>query len=150
MLGRVEDTRLLRGTEHYTDDSTFLNMLYGAVLRRPHAAARIRSVDPAAAAAVAGIVAVYTAQDLAADDIRLMPCTAELRNRDGTRRRNPPHSVFADGIVRHVDNTIGLSGFKHPGMGCAPQHCRQLGGEAARCSRIIASQRRRRVAERSG
>ena len=63
MQGRVEDGRLLRGTGRYTDDVTLPNMLYGAVLRSPHAAARIRSVDTAAAQAVAGVVAVYMAQE---------------------------------------------------------------------------------------
>ena len=108
MQGRVEDARLLRGTGRYTDDLTLPNMLYGAVLRSPHAAARIRSVDPAAAQAVVGVVAVYTAQDLAAEGIGTMPCTAELRNRDGTPRQDPPHPVLADGVVRHVGDPVAF------------------------------------------
>lgn len=83
-------------------------MLYGAILRSPHAAAQIRSIDPAAARAVAGVIAVYTAQDLAADGIGPIPCTAELRNRDGTPRRDPPHPVLADGAVRHVGDPVAF------------------------------------------
>lgn len=106
--GRVEDGRLLRGTGRYTDDVTLPGMLYGAVLRSPHAMAQIRSVDTVAARAVTGVVAVYAAQDLAADGIGTMPCTAELRNRDGTPRQDPPHPVLADGGVRHVGDPVAF------------------------------------------
>ena len=108
VLGRVEDARLLRGTGRYTDDLTLPSMLHSAVLRSPHAAARIRSVDATAARAVAGVVAIYTAEDLAADGIGTMPCTAELRNRDGTPRQDPPHPVLADGVVRHVGDPVAF------------------------------------------
>ena len=64
--------------------------------------------DTAAARTVADVVAVYTAQDLAADGIGTMPCTAELRNRDGTSRQDPPHPVLADGVVRHVGDPVAF------------------------------------------
>ena len=51
---RVEDPRLLKGGGRYTDDINLPGMLHGVVLRSPHAAARIRSIDTAAAQGGAG------------------------------------------------------------------------------------------------
>ena len=47
---RVEDPRLLKGLGCYTDDIVLPAMLFGIVLRSPHAAANIGAIDTAAAA----------------------------------------------------------------------------------------------------
>ncbi|MGH7211136.1 MAG: xanthine dehydrogenase family protein molybdopterin-binding subunit, partial [Acetobacteraceae bacterium] len=106
--GRVEDQRLLRGAGRYTDDTARPGGLHGVVLRSPHAAARIVSVDVAPALTLPGVVAAYTARDLAADGIGAMPCPVELPNRDGTPRQDPPHPVLADGMVRHVGDPVAF------------------------------------------
>jgi carbon-monoxide dehydrogenase large subunit len=105
---RVEDPRLLKGEGRYTDDLTLPNMLHGVVLRSPHAAAVINSIDTAAARAVPGVVAVYTSADLNADGIGGLPCAAPVKNRDGTDRAAPPHPVLADGAVRHVGDPVAF------------------------------------------
>ena len=46
---RVEDPRLLKGDGRYTDDITLPGTVAGVVLRSPHAAAKIVSIDTAAA-----------------------------------------------------------------------------------------------------
>jgi len=60
---RVEDDRLLRGKGQYVDD-----LLHGAlemaVLRSPHAHARIVDIDVEAVLDVEGVLAVYTYDDL--------------------------------------------------------------------------------------
>ena len=63
---RVEDDRLLRGLGRFTDDIVQggERALESVLVRSPHAHARIRSIDTAAARAVPGVVAVYTAADL--------------------------------------------------------------------------------------
>src|SRR2546421_456069 len=48
---RFEDPRLLRGGGRYVDDMVLPRMVFGHVLRSPHAHARIRSIDTRAAAA---------------------------------------------------------------------------------------------------
>ncbi len=106
--GRVEDSRLLRGDGRYTDDTARPGGLHGVVLRSPHAAARIVSVDVGPALALPGVVAAYTARDLAADGIGAMPCPVVLTNRDGTPQQSPPHPVLADGIVRHVGDPVAF------------------------------------------
>jgi carbon-monoxide dehydrogenase large subunit len=63
---RREDLPLLTGQGCFTDDLKRPGMLHAAVLRSPHAHAKIRSIDVAAARALAGVVAVFTHADLGA------------------------------------------------------------------------------------
>ncbi|HUZ65736.1 MAG TPA: xanthine dehydrogenase family protein molybdopterin-binding subunit, partial [Acetobacteraceae bacterium] len=105
---RVEDPRLLLGHGRYTDDIRLPGMLYGVVLRSPHAAATITSIDTAAAAALPGVAAVYTGADLSADGIGPLPCAVALVNRDGSAMATPPHPVLAQGAVRHVGDPVAF------------------------------------------
>ena len=105
---RVEDPRLLTGGGRYTDDIVLPGMLHGIVLRSPHAAAKLGAIDTAAATAVAGVKAIYTAADLAADGIAPMPCAAPVQNRDGSDMANPPHRALADGVVCHVGDPVAF------------------------------------------
>ena len=105
---RVEDPRLLIGNGRYTDDITLANEAMGIVLRSPHAAARILSIDTTAAAGLPGVLAIYTGADLKADGIGGLPCAIPLKNRDGSPRAEVPHPVLADGEVRHVGDPVAF------------------------------------------
>ncbi len=105
---RVEDPRLLTGAGRYTDDIALPGMLWAAVLRSPHAAAKLGAIDTAAALAVPGVLAAYTAADLKADGIGGLPCAIPLKNRDGSPRFDPPHPVLAEGVVRHVGDPVAF------------------------------------------
>jgi carbon-monoxide dehydrogenase large subunit len=105
---RVEDPRLLKGNGSYTDDITLPGTVHGVVLRSPHAAARITGVDTAAAKAIPGVLAVYTAADLSADGIGPLPCAVSLKNRDGSSQISPPHPVLAEGAARHVGDPVAF------------------------------------------
>jgi len=107
-IRRVEDPRLLLGHGRYTDDIRLPGMLYGVVLRSPHAAATINSIDIVAAASTPGVRAIYTNADLAADGIGPLPCAVRLENRDGSKMAAPPHPVLADGAVRHVGDPVAF------------------------------------------
>ncbi|MBV8538197.1 MAG: xanthine dehydrogenase family protein molybdopterin-binding subunit, partial [Alphaproteobacteria bacterium] len=61
---RNEDGRLLSGRALFVDDIDLPNMLHAALVRSPHAHARIRAIDVLAALRRPGVVAVYTAADL--------------------------------------------------------------------------------------
>jgi len=63
---RSEDPRLLTGRGTYVDDIRLPGMLHGAVLRSPHAHARILRIDTSRALAAPGVAAVYTRADLPA------------------------------------------------------------------------------------
>jgi carbon-monoxide dehydrogenase large subunit len=64
-LRRQEDPRLLRGEGAYVGDLPLPGLLHMAVLRSPHAHARIVARDLAGAARLAGVAAVLDAADVA-------------------------------------------------------------------------------------
>ena len=114
---RKEDLRLLRGQGRYTDDIRFAGQACAAMLRSPHAHARIAGIETAAAKAVPGAVDVLTAADLAADGIGTLPSYARiaglvdlvLENADGSPRRATVLPVIADGRVRFVGDIVAAA-----------------------------------------
>src|SRR5216684_3648608 len=62
-LRRKEDGRLVSGQGRYVSDVELPRMLHVAFVRSVHASARIRRIDAAPAAALAGIVTVVTGDD---------------------------------------------------------------------------------------
>jgi carbon-monoxide dehydrogenase large subunit len=107
-IRRVEDPRLLKGAGRYTDDIVLPGMLFGLVLRSPHAAATITHLDTTAATKLPGVAAVYTAADLAAEGLGPLPCAALVENRDGSPQAAPPHPVLAETTVRHVGDPVAF------------------------------------------
>ena len=105
---RKEDLRLLTGRGRYSDDLNLPGQAYAAVLRSPHAHARIGAIDISAALKVPGVLAVYTGADLAAEGIgaiepdynfmgsieaqRAMPDVV-LVNRDGSEMFAVPYAL---------------------------------------------------------
>jgi carbon-monoxide dehydrogenase large subunit len=73
---RIEDERLLTGNGRYTDDVQLPGMVYGVTLRSPYGHARIASIDTSAAEAMPGVLAIYTAADVA--DYGGIPCVVPL------------------------------------------------------------------------
>ncbi|HEX4834708.1 MAG TPA: xanthine dehydrogenase family protein molybdopterin-binding subunit [bacterium] len=63
-IPRNEDPRLLQGRGLFVDDVRLPGMLHAALLRSPHAHARIRRIDVSRARAAPGVAAVYTHADL--------------------------------------------------------------------------------------
>jgi carbon-monoxide dehydrogenase large subunit len=70
---RKEDARFLRGKGNYVDDIQLPGMLHGAVLRSPHAHARIVSIDTSAAEAHPKVKAVITGAVLQTLNLAWMP-----------------------------------------------------------------------------
>jgi carbon-monoxide dehydrogenase large subunit len=63
-LLRREDRRLLVGGGRFVDDLTAPRLLHAAIVRSPHAHARILAVDADAALALGGVHAVFTGEDM--------------------------------------------------------------------------------------
>ena len=63
---RMEDDKLLKGRGVFADDLHLPGMVHLAFVRSPHAHARIRAVRIERAAAVPGVLAIFTGRDLAA------------------------------------------------------------------------------------
>ncbi len=101
---RKEDLRFLSGRGQYTDDINRPGQTYAAILRSPHAHARIVSIDTAAAAAMPGVVAVFTGADM--PDLGGIPCGWQIHNKDGTPMAEPMHPVLAVGKARFVGDAI--------------------------------------------
>jgi carbon-monoxide dehydrogenase large subunit len=59
-IRRVEDPKFLRGRGNYIDDMRVPGMLHAALVRSPHAHARILSIDAEAARKLPGVFAVVT------------------------------------------------------------------------------------------
>lgn len=62
---RPNAKRLLHGRGRYVDDLQLPRTVHAAFVRSPHAHAQIESIDTGAAAAMDGVVAVYTGRDMA-------------------------------------------------------------------------------------
>ena len=61
---KVDGLALATGAAKFTDDLVLPRMLHARILRSPHAHARIRAIDAAAALAQPGVAAVITGADL--------------------------------------------------------------------------------------
>jgi carbon-monoxide dehydrogenase large subunit len=101
---RFEDPKLLTGRGRFVDDLQMPDMLYAAVLRSPHAHARIKSIETLAARRLLGVAAVLTAKDLAGavKDIPPRP-TPEL---EGVSV--PEHPVLARDKVCYVGQPVAV------------------------------------------
>jgi carbon-monoxide dehydrogenase large subunit len=105
---RREDLRFISGRGTYTDDINRPGQLHAVILRSPHAHARIKGIDGAAAKAAPGVVAVFTGTDMAADNLGGLPCGWQVKNKDGSPMAEPPHPVLAVGKVRHVGDPVAV------------------------------------------
>ena len=103
---RREDTRFLTGRGQYTDDITLPGQTYGVFLRSPHAHARIKAINSAAAAKAPGVVAIFTGEPF--KGVGGLPCGWLINSLDGTPMKEPKHPVLADGKVRYVGDRVAL------------------------------------------
>jgi carbon-monoxide dehydrogenase large subunit len=105
---RVEDKRLVTGHARYLDDVNLDGQAWAVFVRSPHAHAAIKDIDVTAALASPGVLAVYTASDLAADGIGDVPCNAAIKQSDGSPYVAPPRPALASGRVRHVGDAVAI------------------------------------------
>src|SRR5579875_1098130 len=101
---RKEDQRLLTGTGRYLDDIQLPRMTHAAILRSPHAHARIRAIDTSQARALPGVLAVYTGADLR-DAIQPLPCAMPA---GGVENHIAAHRVLAVDTVRYVGDGVAM------------------------------------------
>jgi carbon-monoxide dehydrogenase large subunit len=88
-VSRFEDPRLLQGGGRYVGDMVLPGMVFGYVLRSPHAHARIRSIDTSKAKAAPGVLTVLTGEDWQASGSATM--WPSLWPRRIIRRSTPPN-----------------------------------------------------------
>ena len=107
-ITRREDQRFLTGKGRYTDNTAPHEALTALFVRSPHAHARIAGIDKAAALASPGVVAIYTAEDTAADKLGHLPTISEIKDEAGNRHREPAHLPMPIGKVRHVGDIVAM------------------------------------------
>jgi carbon-monoxide dehydrogenase large subunit len=103
---RTEDFQLLRGFGRYTDDIVLPRQCHLYVLRSPHAAARIRAIDSATAAAAPGVLLILTGADAKADGLGQFASRVQRKRRDGSPNFVPPYRVLALDRVHHVGEAV--------------------------------------------
>jgi aerobic carbon-monoxide dehydrogenase large subunit len=117
-LPRKEDHRLLTGAGAFIDDLTLPDQVYAVMLRSPHAHARIRATDTAAAAQAPQVLAVLTGRDYAADGLGSLnhnlvgvdhlDIAKPSFTPDNIRGPLPLHTPIATDRVRHVGEPVAV------------------------------------------
>jgi carbon-monoxide dehydrogenase large subunit len=105
---RFEDPRLLRGGGRYVDDIVLPGMVFGHVLRSPHAHARVRSIDTTKAKAARGVLAVLTGADWAASGFGDLPVPVGNKRRDGSPGYRPRYPALVKDRVRWVGDYVAF------------------------------------------
>ncbi|WP_068297065.1 xanthine dehydrogenase family protein molybdopterin-binding subunit [Pararhodobacter sp. CCB-MM2] len=103
---RREDLRFLTGNGRYTDDLNLRGQLHAYFLRSQVAHGRIDKIDTADAAAMPGVVRIFTAKDFEA--VGGIPCGWQVTDKHGQPMQEPKHPVLAEGKVRHVGDPIAV------------------------------------------
>ena len=101
---RREDVRFLTGTGRYTDDINIHGQAYAHFLRSEVAHGVLKSVDTSKAAAMPGVIGVFTSADF--EGVGGLPCGWQVTDRHGEPMKEPAHPILASGKVRHVGDPI--------------------------------------------
>jgi carbon-monoxide dehydrogenase large subunit len=104
---RLEDPRFITGRGRYVDDIDMPLQCYGVLVMSPHAHARIKNIDTAAAKAAPGVLAVLTGADAEADKMgSLVPIMPEdMGGPKGYRTLRP---ILSSGKVRAVGDRVAF------------------------------------------
>jgi len=105
---RKEDHRFITGRGQYVDDINRPRQLYAQIVRSPIPHGTIKNVDVAAAQALAGVVAVFTGADMAADGVGGLPCGWGITSTDGSPMVEPGHPPLASDVVRYVGDQVAV------------------------------------------
>src|SRR3954465_11804685 len=101
---RTEDPLLLSGKGRYTDDVNEPGQAYAWMVRSQHAHGVLKAVLVDAARSMPGVLAVYTAADLAAYGPH--KCALDFKMRDGSPMKRPVRKSLASGKVRYVGDPV--------------------------------------------
>src|SRR4030095_14617294 len=110
-IKRKEDPRFITGKGNYVDDVKLPGATYAAFVRSPHAHARIRKIDTAAAKQHPGVVAVFTGADMSG--VNSLPGGWDLRkekNIPGVVQdlAMVPHMPLTSDVARHVGDPVAV------------------------------------------
>ena len=101
---RTEDPTLLRGEGRYTDDLNEPGQAYAYIVRSPYAHGLLKGINTENAKAMPGVLAIYTAADLAAYGPH--KCALDFKQRDGSPMHKPIRKSLASDKVRFVGDPV--------------------------------------------
>jgi carbon-monoxide dehydrogenase large subunit len=115
-LPRTEDARLLTGRGQFSDDFCLSGQTYAAIVRSPHAHARIVRIHTASAKNMPGVLGVFTGADCQADNLGAIPHDPLPKTRYDMKLQGPgggeiffgPHVLLPTDKVRHVGEAIAM------------------------------------------
>jgi carbon-monoxide dehydrogenase large subunit len=105
---RLEDPRLITGKGRFQEDVSLPGQVYAVFVRSPHAHARLRAIDTAAAVAAPGVLAVYTGADYAADGLGMPRATMPRKREDGSPMFAPQRPALIGDRVRYVGDPVAM------------------------------------------
>ena len=105
---RVEDGPLLSGRGKFTDDINLPGQVHGVFVRSPVGHADLTGLQTAEVRNLPGVLAVLTAQDLAAEGVGSIPPLVNLPGRDGKPMFGPAMTILATERVRYVGEPVAL------------------------------------------
>ena len=100
---RVEDPRFIQGKGRYVANLDLPGMAHVAIKRSPEAHARITGMDTSAAAAMDGVLAVFTGQDFKDGGCGSLPCGWLVPD-----TKVPDRPVVVTDRVRHVGDSVAV------------------------------------------
>jgi carbon-monoxide dehydrogenase large subunit len=105
---RTEDLRFVSGAGRYVDDQLLPGQCFARFVRSPHAHAIVTSVDVTHAAAMPGVIAVFTGRQMRDAQVGSIPCGWLIHGQDGRPMAEPPHHPLAVDKVRHVGDPVAV------------------------------------------
>jgi carbon-monoxide dehydrogenase large subunit len=105
---RKEDHRFITGKGQYTDDISRPGETRAVFVRSPHAHARIKNVDTAAAKKMPGVLGVLTGAELAGDKIGNLICGWMIHSKDGSPMKMSAHPAIASGKACYVGDPVAV------------------------------------------
>jgi len=103
---RKEDKRFTTGKGKYTDDIRMENQAYAAFVRSPHAHARVKGIDTAAAEKMDGVIAIHNGAELTGDGIGNIICGWSITSKDGSPMNMGAWSALATEKTRYVGDAV--------------------------------------------
>lgn len=115
-LARTEDARLVTGRGQFSDDFCFPGQTYAAMVRSPHAHARIVRIDTSAALNMPGVLGVYTGADCLSEKLGAIPHDPLPKTRYDMKLHGPgggevffgPHLLLPADKARHVGEAVAM------------------------------------------
>ncbi len=105
---RKEDPRFLTGRGRYAADHRVHGETHAAFVRSPYAHAEVLRIDATAALVVPGVIAVYTGEEMKAEDVGVLGNDFLARHHDGRPMTVPERRALSPGRVHYAGEPIAI------------------------------------------